>query len=209
SPITQSVPVRNGLFTVELNFGTVWDGADRWLQIQINTTPPTVLSPRIKINPTPYASFAFRPWITSGSNIFYTAGNVGIGTNSPAYPLHVISTAGITPVIHAESATAHTVIQGVSLDTSGQRWGVRGESRSPEGAGVTGFNGVAGGIGVFGQVSNPNGSGIGVWGLTYGEFGIGVAGESRSTTGVSHGVRGQNSSTSGDSAGVLGVARAA
>jgi hypothetical protein len=87
STITQNVNVQNGLFTVELNFGAVWDGSDRYLEISVDGN---TLSPRVKINPTPYASTAFfsqRPWQTSGSNIFYTAGNVGIGTSSPSVRL--------------------------------------------------------------------------------------------------------------------------
>jgi len=87
STITQNVNVQNGLFTVELNFGAVWDGSDRYLEISVDDN---TLSPRVKINPTPYASTAFfaqRPWQTSGSNIFYTAGNVGIGTSSPSVRL--------------------------------------------------------------------------------------------------------------------------
>jgi hypothetical protein len=52
SAITQNVSVQNGLFTVELDFGSVWDGSPRYLEIQVGST---TLSPRVKINPTPYA----------------------------------------------------------------------------------------------------------------------------------------------------------
>ena len=49
-----SVPVNNGLFTVELNFPpSVWNGGTRYLEILVNAT---LLTPRVKISPTPYAA---------------------------------------------------------------------------------------------------------------------------------------------------------
>jgi len=81
------VSVQNGLFTVQLDFGAVWDGSDRYLEILVRLNDSFgywLLAPRVKITPTPYAAYAQRPWQTVGSNIFYTSGNVGIGTNNPA-----------------------------------------------------------------------------------------------------------------------------
>jgi hypothetical protein len=55
SAITQNVSVQDGLFTVELDFGSVWDGSPRYLEIQVGST---TLTPCVKINPTPYAIWA-------------------------------------------------------------------------------------------------------------------------------------------------------
>lgn len=53
--------VSNGLFTTSLDFGTNFSGADRWLEIAVQTSGDgsfTTLSPRQKLTPTPYALFA-------------------------------------------------------------------------------------------------------------------------------------------------------
>src|ERR1017187_4792323 len=58
-PLTNSpVVISNGLFSVVLDFGTVFFGADTWLQIGVRTTGNGVFSPlvpRQQITPTPYA----------------------------------------------------------------------------------------------------------------------------------------------------------
>jgi hypothetical protein len=57
-----AVPVSNGLFTVTMDFGSVFDGTSYWLQIGVRTngagTAFTPLSPRQQLTPTPYAIFA-------------------------------------------------------------------------------------------------------------------------------------------------------
>lgn len=98
--IVTGVNVTNGLFTIALNadgeFGPkAFNGEARWLEVDVCTdascTSLTILSPRQPLTAAPYAAFSAAPWETaSGSaDISYTAGNVGIGTNSPTTALHV------------------------------------------------------------------------------------------------------------------------
>jgi hypothetical protein len=58
-----AVPVTNGLFTVQLNFGATafTSGEARWLQLEVNTNGVTsliTLSPRQRVNPAPQAIYA-------------------------------------------------------------------------------------------------------------------------------------------------------
>ena len=75
------VNVIDGYFTVELDFGNVFDGNERWLEIGVrpgDQNDPNVyviLSPRQKITPTPYSLYA------------KTAGNLG---SDPVMPAGVI-----------------------------------------------------------------------------------------------------------------------
>lgn len=61
-PVTvASVGVTNGLFTVPLDFGAVFNGADRWLQIGVRTNGAvlfTALTPRQWLTAAPWATYA-------------------------------------------------------------------------------------------------------------------------------------------------------
>jgi len=57
-PLTNAAAISNGLFTVTLDFGANFPGADRWLEIAARASgggPFVTLSPRQKITATPYA----------------------------------------------------------------------------------------------------------------------------------------------------------
>jgi hypothetical protein len=63
-----SVDVDEGLFTVELNFGTAaYTGEKRWLEISAQCTgdgSPTVLDPRQELTAAPHAAYALNgPWM--------------------------------------------------------------------------------------------------------------------------------------------------
>ena len=69
NPITATVPVTNGLFTVGLNFGSnAFDGNGRWLDIQVNCTGTFVPLPRQTITAAPYALFASNANLLDGQD---------------------------------------------------------------------------------------------------------------------------------------------
>jgi len=57
TPAQVVVSVTNGLFVLPLDFGVNFPGADRWLQLEVRTAlgPFTLLTPRQKLTPAPYA----------------------------------------------------------------------------------------------------------------------------------------------------------
>jgi hypothetical protein len=65
--IADDKQVRQGFYTVVLDFGNVWTGGQRWLEIAIrpgnSTGSFTTLSPRVQLTPVPLAHQAFSvPW---------------------------------------------------------------------------------------------------------------------------------------------------
>lgn len=73
------VDVIDGYFTVELDFGSVFDGSERWLDIGVrpgDENDPnvyTALDPRQKVAPTPYALYSLRVKnisVTDANNTF-------------------------------------------------------------------------------------------------------------------------------------------
>ena len=90
-----NVTVAAGLFTVQLDFGvSPFVGSARWLQVAVRSPAGsgsfTTLSPRQALTAAPYALYSAGPWVTgSGGTLSYSAGNVGIGTDPPSWPLTI------------------------------------------------------------------------------------------------------------------------
>lgn len=202
------VPIVDGIFTALPDFGeSAFTGAGRWLEIGIDVaggTTYTWLTPRQPITAAPTAVYALHSgdsvWALNGSNISYTAGNVGIGVSNPDYPLEVTTgsavrtISGLSTYIHAggagvygESSSEGAGVLGKATASSGATMGVRGEATSTEGIGVRGYAGAtsgtptgvsggvrfAGGIGVKGANTASSGSGIAVYGEATSSTGYG------------------------------------
>jgi hypothetical protein len=98
---TPDVDVIDGYFTVELDFGEVFDGNACWLEIGVrpgemnDPNVYTTLSPRQEVTPTPYALYAEsaggdNDWRISGNNMYsIPSGNVGIGQAEPYAKLDI------------------------------------------------------------------------------------------------------------------------
>ena len=84
-----AVPLTNGLFTVSLDFGNQFPGADRWLEIGVRTNGGggafTTLSPRQMVTPIPYS-------ITAGN----VTGPVAASQVSGTIPLAQLPAAVVT-----------------------------------------------------------------------------------------------------------------
>lgn len=97
-----AVPVTNGMFSVNLDFGTAFDGSPRWLEIGVRTNasevPFFLLSPRQPVSAVPYALFAGAARAASLATNLYGGGasltNVNASSLRGVIPLDRL--AGIT-----------------------------------------------------------------------------------------------------------------
>ncbi len=112
-----NVEVKGGVFTTALDFGSVFDGTERWLEVGVRNPAGSgnfvPVLPRTRLDSTPYASFAlgaksapwsgitgvpanvsgaFSPWTSVSGGINYV-NSVSIGTPAfaPADQLHLMS----------------------------------------------------------------------------------------------------------------------
>ncbi len=120
-------------------------------------------------------------WSQSGSNVYYTAGNVGIGTSSPTESLHVSGDArmddnvgiGASPDVEASlradangtlygikaqtALSAYAAMAALATSTSGSARGIIATSSAPSGYGVEALGKVAG---VLGSCTQSGGAGV-------------------------------------------------
>ena len=147
--------VTNGLFTVQLDFGNLYDGNQRWLDITVNGT---TLTPRQELTAAPYALFSAGPWTKDGANLYYNNGNVGIGTSSPTSKLVVTGSANAA-LINGIASSGTGVYGASSGPGNDPGTGVQGSSSDPNGTGVYGFANSSTGqnIGVYGRTASAQG----------------------------------------------------
>lgn len=133
-------------------------------------------------------------------------GNVGIGTASPGYPLHVESDGSCTVQARNTSTSGGQGMYASASAQSGYTSGLGAYVASPDGRAVYAFNEAESGdaYAIYGENISPNGiaiygfaenddeysTGIGVSGRSDSEDGAGVYGEATHTTGTAYGVRG-------------------
>jgi hypothetical protein len=173
------VLVDNNSFTIELDFvdanssvQEVWgDGQSRWLEIGARYKslplelqgfkPYTIIKPRQKIMPVPFALYALSAgtdsnWIISDNNMYSDiSGNIGIGKTNPHYKLDVAGTINGLNNFYAG-------VIGQSLFDPG----VYGYSGTY--AGVYGYGDSIYGIGLFGESY----SGLAVYGYSFSNIGV-------------------------------------
>jgi hypothetical protein len=132
------VPITNGVFAVELDFGAeAFDNSARWLQVVVEGT---ALSPRQPITRAPYALQTRGIYVDEDHN-------VGIGTTQPVFPLHVV-------MDDFAFSKGHAAIFVENVLATNFTYGVFARSNSPDGRGV------------YGEASSDTGATRGVHGHT-------------------------------------------
>jgi len=173
SEINATVPITNGVFSVELNFGpTYFDGRPVWLGVKVGTTRVGCQ----EILPVPYA-LSLRP----GANIVGEMGGTSL------FYVRNDSTSAYAHGIYGETKS-HNLGAGVfgfADATTEHSYGVEGRNNSTTGTGV------------FGHAAASTGYTEGVYGLSNSTSGIGVIGRASADTGTTYGVYGTAQSPNG------------
>ncbi len=217
------VPLSEGRFTVSLDFGAVFAGQSRYLEIDVrpdtglgcaSASGFTPLTPRQPVAPAPHALFALSAAAATTAlsaanatqlngqpaSFYQNASNLTTGTIASArlpIPLSLGGSVDFSAVIlGANNSTSGYGVFGYSLPASGETYGVGGDSSSADGTGV------------LGVASAASGDTRGVQGVSYSPVGRGVLGVSNAMSGYTVGVQGESAPGNPTGTGVVGKAQA-
>ena len=212
-----NVPLAEGNFSVELDFGTghfnqpaTFGGDARWLMFGVRCPAGsgayTVLSGRIALNPTPYA-LSLRPGARVmgdvGNNSVFTAGNTTSADFGTAIFAETSATQGTGLYARATSESLENTYGVYATTASRGGTAVYGESTYAssiiDNTAYGGYfkAGAAGDVGVHGESAWGQGGGIGGEFSSNARYGYGVWAEAKHTSGENVGVHGKSLSSSG------------
>lgn len=200
----------NGLITTSLDFGvSAFGGSQRFLQIEVDTTPgggagPFVtLTPRQPLTAVPYAMFALAgsgQWTPNGTALNYTQGNVSIGTTSQTGKVTVNtsspSQAGLY-VRNTDGANQYSVANFVADSAAGIAVQANVAAGNSTGRAISAVSGASLGMAVYGYNNATTGTNYGVYGRADSTAGIGVYGVAAANTGTTYAMFGQSNSANG------------
>jgi len=183
--------VNDGSFIVELDFGSVFDGNNRWLEIgvrpgdQDDPNVYTTLTPRQKVTPTPYALYADNADKLDGNHSSAFAWKthshywLDAADGNPTNALYVDNEGNVG--IGTTTPSAKLTVEGGTIKATNYlaySGAIYGETTVANSAGVWGKATDSGGSGVLGE--NSADDGVTGWSIT----GTGVHGQSNSHNGV-------------------------
>ena len=93
APIQQSIDVVNGLFTTDLDFGSVFVGQQYWLEVRVGTTLVTeqTLAGRQPVNAVPVAQYALDSPAGAGPTLLHHSGNAPNRTSANSIALATVN----------------------------------------------------------------------------------------------------------------------
>ena len=193
--VSQDVPVINGLFNVQLDFGAEpFTGGDRWLELGVRpgdvTNAFTNVVPRQALLPAPYAIHAASADVAAVASQVNWSNMVGVPAFLPG-PGLLFGASNQFVVNFGGTGTSNNVARS-DHQHLGQTWtattnlGLKILLTSPGGTNFAlwGQTDSTNGRGVFGWASATNGTNLGVHGLSSSARGIGVLGEATNSTGI-------------------------
>ncbi len=202
----------DGLITTSLDFGvSAFGGSQRFLQIEVDTTPgggvgPFVtLTPRQPLTAVPYAMFALAgsgQWTPNGTALNYTQGNVSIGTSTQngrvtIYPATGGGTQTGLYVRNTDGANQYSVSNFIADSAAGIGVQASVASGNSTGRAISAVSGASLGMGVYAQNSATTGTNYGVYGRADSTAGIGVYGLASAASGTTYAIFGQSNSAAG------------
>jgi hypothetical protein len=220
-----NVHVTDGVFSFHLQpdqpTDTVFNGAARWLQVNVRThaTPSWTTLPRQPITAAPYA-WSLRPgahiegeinnailYIKNTNNTTTSGSAIAAVSGAPTAPTIAGYHSGDGPGIYGSTAGAYPAVEGMH---TGSGIALAGYSLA-NGTGVLGYVNSTSGIGAVGLQTTYSTSDTGLWkpggffggrngviGISKEEGGYGLYGQNQSTTGnYSIGIYGESSSATG------------